>query len=171
MQQNKNLPQTVVDTMSRKRLQNEEKQIKEKFKNGQMPDNIELSPVIEEGTKNLFKWNLVIKGRPGTLWEGGVYRFLIDYNGSIFNPPIVTAENKEFKHIHLYEDQKICLGMITEGIWNMETPLFMIAIEIEDLIHREPNTTSPANYVLCEKFMKSPQEYEKYIKEIARNCV
>jgi len=160
----------VAETLSRKRLQNEQKQIKEKFENDQMPKNIKISPVIEDNTKNLFKWILTIEGRRETLWEGGIYKFLIDYGKSIFTAPTVTALNPEFKHIHLYEDQKICLGMVTEGIYNMETPLYMIAIEIEDLIHRDPNTTSPANHKLCEIYAKNREEYEKTIQNIAKNC-
>jgi len=165
-----NFPPAIAETLSLKRLQNEQKQIKEKVESGQMPINIKISPFIEDNTKNLFKWILIIEGRPGTLWEGGIYKFLIDYGKSIFTAPTVTALNEEFKHIHLYEDRKICLGMVTEGIYNMETPLYMIAIEIEDLIHREPNTTSPANHRLCETYAKNREEYEKTIKSIARNC-
>jgi len=169
MEQNSKSSNPMI-ALSLIRLQNEEKKIKEKIANRQFPANIKITPVIENNSKNLFKWNLEIKGRGGTLWEGGTYRFLIEYQDSILKPPIVTVLNKEFRHIHLYEDKKVCLGIIAEGLWNAETPLYMIATEIEDLIHREPNLTSPADYKLGDIYYKTPEEYDKIIKEVAKSC-
>ncbi len=153
----------AIRELSLKRLINEDKQLKKKILSGTWPPNIKIKPVIENGTKNLFKWEIIVDGRPDTLWENATYTFLVDFNENYFAGPIVRAPD-DMEHIHIYPDKIVCLGLINKDTWSVETDLYLIPIEIEDLIHREPNLYSPANSKLAELYKENREEYNNYIR-------
>jgi ubiquitin-protein ligase len=119
---------------------------------------------------DLTGWDLTITGREGTIWEGSVIRFSIVFpDGNFFAGPIVKCLDN-IKHIHIYEkDNIVCLGLTNKETWVADTEIYLIPIEIEDLIHREPNLNSPANTPLSLLYQKDIEKYNEFIREQIKN--
>jgi len=162
-------------TLSTKRLQEEEKQVKTAFDKGALKKDEILSfkPVMKNGAKDLYEWELVIKGKPGTMWEGGIYRIMLNVPFYFperppkvkFMPP---PGKDRFNHVHVYGDGRLCLDLIDAKVFRADVSFIAIAEAIYNIIHAPPNISSPANLTLNDLYQNDKPKYESIILEQAK---
>jgi len=162
-------------SLSTKRLQEEEKQVKTAFDKGALKKDEILSfkPIMKNGAKDLYEWELVIKGKPGTLWEGGIYKILL--NVPFYfpeRPPKVKflppPGKDRFNHVHVYGDGRLCLDLIDAKVFRADVSFIAIAEAIYNIIHAPPNISSPANLTLNDSYQNDKAKYESVILEQAK---
>ncbi|KNE63389.1 hypothetical protein AMAG_08522 [Allomyces macrogynus ATCC 38327] len=101
-----------------------------------------------DGTLNLMKWEATIPGKTGTPWEG-----VVRFTPALFHP-------------NVYPDGKICLSIIGYA-WKPAITVKEILLGVQELLDT-PNLASPANGPAYQLKRKSPVQYEKRIREIAK---
>ena len=61
---------------------------------------------------SLFRWNAVIFGPEGTIWDGGIFKLYLEFSEDYPNkPPKVKFITKIF-HPNVYNDGSICLDIL-----------------------------------------------------------
>jgi len=164
----------IASSLSTKRLIQEEKQVQEAYDKGTLKKDevISFKPVMKNGLKDLYEWELLVKGKPGSLWEGGVYKIML-YVPWYFpeRPPkvkFIPAPSKDrFQHVHVYGDGKLCLDLIDAKVFRADINFVQIAEAIYNIVYRDPNINSPANLTLNEIYQKDKVQYEAIVKEQA----
>ncbi len=87
-----------------------------------------------------------------------------------FLPPKVFFP-KGFKHVHVYENGEICLGMLnfrTGKGWIKSFGVIEVVKAVEELIHAEPRVESPANREMAELYELQRERYEEIIRRQAK---
>lgn len=87
-----------------------------------------------------------------------------------FIPPRVLFQ-KNFKHVHVYDDGEICLGMLnfrTGKGWVKSYGVVEVVKAVEELIHGEPRIESPANSNMAKLYEGNREEYENIVRRQAK---
>ena len=138
------------------RINNEKKLIQHALNIGVLDKNEVEIKFIDQ-----FEWRVGIRGRKGTIWEGGLYcssmKFPKDYPDS---PPLVVFDS-DFQHIHINPRGEISLDFIR---CKATDPTSKLIAELIRLIHEKPSIESPANVELNQIYMNDQEEYEKKIR-------
>ncbi|PAA50273.1 hypothetical protein BOX15_Mlig011027g1 [Macrostomum lignano] len=105
---------------------------------------------------NIYDWNVVIFGPPGTLYEGGYLKADLKFpNDYPYSPPSMKFVTKMW-HPNIYEDGKVCIsilhppgedpvsGELPSERWNPTQNVRTVLLSVISLLN-EPNTSSPAN--------------------------
>ncbi|KAJ3364478.1 E2 SUMO-conjugating protein ubc9 [Allomyces arbusculus] len=119
-----------------------------------------------DGTLNLMRWEAAIPGKAGTPWEGGEYKLQLEFPRSYPQDPPVVRFTPALFHPNVYPDGKICLSIIGYA-WKPAITLKEILLGVQELLDT-PNLESPANGPAYQLKRKSPAQYEKRIREIAK---
>lgn len=146
------------------RINNEKKSIQNAFKIGTLDkDEIQLLFKLEE-------WRLGIRGRQGTIWEGGLYcatiSFPEDYPES---PPRVRFDN-DFEHIYIYSSGDICLDLVNkQGTYKSTVTMINLISELSRFFfcEEEPNPRCANNLYLYGLWLKDKEAYKANIKSNA----
>lgn len=145
------------------RINNEKKSIQNAFKIGTLDkDEIQLLFKLEE-------WHLGIRGRQGTIWEGGLYcatiSFPEDYPES---PPRVRFDN-DFEHIYIYSSGDICLDLVNkQGTYKSTVTMINLISELSRFFcEEEPNSRCVNNLYLYGLWLKDKEAYKTNIKSNA----
>ena len=120
---------------------------------------------LSNGEANLYKWDCLIPGKVGSLWEGGFYKLVLEFPSTypidppkaIFTPPI--------PHVNVFPSGKVCLSILTDG-WKPSLNLRQILLGIQNLLDT-PNPESPAHEIHYKTFCNNRHIYDNEIKKCA----
>ena len=60
----------------------------------------------------MTKWEAIIFGPQDTIWEGGVFRLLIEFTAQYPKEPPQVRFLTQIFHPNIYKDGKICLDIL-----------------------------------------------------------
>ena len=116
---------------------------------------------------NLLIWEAVIFGADETIWEGGCFNLILEFNEEYpVKPPDVRFCTYIF-HPNVYIDGKICLDILN----NQWSPIFDVHIVLESIqsLLDDPNPNSPANAEAARLYVENKKEYKKRVLECVEN--
>jgi len=153
--------------MALKRLQKEYKQYLEDVNNLYS---------IEVDDRNFYKWNILIFGPLETIFEGGIFKCIIEFPKTYPNAPPVFKFKTIFPHPNIYPDGNICISILHPGQdefnyermserWTPSHSVNSIIMSIISLL-TTPNFESAANIDASLLWQKSYEEYKKQIYKI-----
>ena len=156
--------------MSLKRLQNEYKNI---LKDPYYFYNIEINP------NNFLHWNIILIGPPDSIFEGGLFKCELIFPTTYPTKPPVFKFISKFPHPNIYNDGKICISILNEGIdefnyeklserWKPTLSVNTILISILSLL-TTPNFESPANVDASILWQQDFENYKKIIYKFVSN--
>ncbi len=67
-----------------------------------------------DGSANMMKWESGIPGKPGTDWEGGVYKVTMEYTEEYPSKPPKCKFVPPLFHPNVYPSGTICLSILNE---------------------------------------------------------
>ena len=130
-------------------------------------DNMGITATPDEDS--LFKWNALIFGPEETIWEGGIFKLILEFSEEYPNkPPKVKFMSKMF-HPNIYNDGSICLDIL-QNMWSPVYDIASILTSIQSLLC-DPNTKSPANNTAAEMYSKNYKEYVQRVKEVVEKSL
>ncbi len=116
---------------------------------------------------NLLIWEAVIFGPEDTIWDGGCFKLLLEFNEEYpTKPPDVRFCTSIF-HPNVYNDGKICLDILNNQ-WSSIFDVRSILESIQSLLGN-PNPSSPANAEAARLFIENKKEYNKRVMECVEN--
>jgi len=94
-----------------------------------------------------MKWNCIIYGREGTIWEGGEFQGTLEFpaNYPLKSPVYIwkgLGKNK-FYHMNVYSSGNTCIDILSSA-YNPATTILEILIGLENLLY-DPNPKSPTD--------------------------
>ena len=118
-------------------------------------------------SNNLFVWEAIILGPLDTIWEGGTFKLILEFNEEYPNkPPVVGFKTKMF-HPNIYADGSICLDILTNQ-WSPIYDVYTILVSIQTLLS-DPNPNSPANSEAAKLYVENKIEYNNRVWECVFN--
>eukprot|EP00826_Nyctotherus_ovalis_P041648 TRINITY_DN4232_c0_g1_i18.p1 TRINITY_DN4232_c0_g1~~TRINITY_DN4232_c0_g1_i18.p1 ORF type:complete len:179 (+),score=50.38 TRINITY_DN4232_c0_g1_i18:113-649(+) len=156
--------ETTALSISKERLLQERKQWRRDH-----PHGFYAKPVTsEDGTVNLYKWEAGIPGKEKTLWEGGVYKLVIEFSEDYPNKPPKCKFSPVLFHPNIYPSGTVCLSILSEDEgWKPSLSLKEILLGIQYLLDH-PNTSSPAQAEPYRMYMDNKSAYEDKVRLQAR---
>jgi ubiquitin-conjugating enzyme E2 I len=128
---------------------------------------------------NYFVWDVELQGRPGTSWQGGVYKGVLTFGKNYpTEKPVFTfskvfdANKKEvrFRHMNVSNGGSVCVDILRDDkVYNSTKSVVSILMAVEALLY-DPNPGSPYDGELAKLFKANKPEYEKLILEFAKIC-
>jgi len=96
-----------------------------------------------------MKWNCIIYGREGTIWEGGEFQGTLEFpdNYPTVNPIYRWKGMGDYKfyHLNVYDDGETCIDILnSEYAYTPATTILEILIGLENLLY-DPNPNSPTD--------------------------
>lgn len=119
---------------------------------------------------NKLRWFGVVLGAPDTIFEGGIFRFGIDFPENYpFNPPTVYFIDK-LPHPNIYQDGRVCISTLHFGVdatnyeqaserWSPQHNVQSVLISIISMLST-PNFESPANVEISKMWKNEPDKYK-----------
>merc|ERR1711934_201514 len=102
---------------------------------------------------DIYKWDAIIPGRPGTPWEGGVFKLRLVYPQNYpFKPPTVQFETPLY-HPNWNEDGEVCIDILKKD-WSPAFMIDRILSELESLM-AEPQPEHSLRPEIGEEFTKN----------------
>lgn len=150
---------------------------------------LELKQQIEEPTyyysisineTNFYHWNILLLGPGDTIFEGGVFKCIIEFPKEYPNRPPKFKFIDNLFHPNIYPDGNVCISILHEGEdiygyehiserWNPSHSVDSILMSIISMLS-SPNFESPANVDASKLWQENFNEYKKIIyKLIASN--
>eukprot|EP01083_Nonionella_stella_P058609 153473_1 len=115
------------------------------------------------GATDLMKWECGIPGKPGTDWEGGLYKITMTFSDEYPNKPPKCQFTPVLFHPNVYPSGTVCLSILSEEKdWKPAITVKQILLGVQDLLGN-PNNLDPAQ--------KEPYELFKFDKEAYRKRV
>mmetsp|Transcript_19159 Transcript_19159/g.26816 ORF Transcript_19159/g.26816 Transcript_19159/m.26816 type:complete len:166 (+) Transcript_19159:76-573(+) len=139
------------------------------------PDGIVAGPISED---NLFEWEALIMGPPGTDYEGGVFTAILKFPQDYPLSPPKMIFKSEMWHPNVYPNGEVCISILHPPVedpthyeninerWSPVQSIEKILISVMSMI-AEPNDESPAN-VEAAKMWRTDR---KTFSEKAKHCV
>lgn len=124
---------------------------------------------LKNGDIDLYNWECIIPGKPGTSWEGGYLHLTLAFPELFPSQAPVAMFTPVIPHINVFASGRVCLSILTDG-WKPSITLRQILIGIQNLLD-SPNPKSPAHEANYNLYMADRSAYEKAIREFCRkNC-
>jgi len=154
-----------MSTQATARLQ---KELKELMKNPVEGFKVELADEV-----NLFEWVVYIQGPPGTEYEGGIFKALMNFPEEYPNAPPKMKFISDMWHPNVYPDGGVCISILhvpdplnpqerEEETWRPIQTVESILVSVCSMIS-DPNFSSPANVDASVELRKKPQDYKKRV--------
>jgi len=129
------------------------------------PDFVARPAKSFNGEPNLFQWDCLIPGKPGSLWQGGYYKLVLEFPANYPVMPPIAKFTPPIPHLNVFPSGRVCLSILTSG-WKPSLNLRQILLGIQNLLD-SPNPESPAHEIHYTNFMKNRALYDHNIKECA----
>lgn len=129
------------------------------------PHNFYAKPTSnQDGSLNLFRWECGVPGKPGSPWEGGVFKLFIDFSDEYpSKPPRCKFETVLF-HPNIYPSGTVCLSILNEDEdWRPSITVKQILLGIQDLLDN-PNAASPAQAEPFQLFTRDKAMYNAKVR-------
>lgn len=157
-----------MSTQASARLQ---KELKELNKNPVEGFKVELSD------ESLFEWTVHIQGPPGTDYENGIYKCVMNFPDDYPNSPPKMKFISEMWHPNVYPDGGVCISILhvpdptnpqerEEETWRPIQTVESILVSVCSMLS-DPNFSSPANVDASVELRKKPEEYKKRVRKLA----
>jgi len=115
-----------------------------------------------------MKWETGIPGKPGTDWEGGVYKVTLEFSEEYPSKPPKCRFMPPLFHPNVYPSGTICLSILNEEEgWRPAITIKQMLLGIQDLLD-DPNPNSPAQSEAYNLFTRNKPEYKRRVKAEAR---
>ena len=111
-----------------------------KMQEDESSDTIQAAPADD----SLYKWEAVIFGPDDTIWEGGIFKLILEFSEDYPNKPPKVKFLTAMFHPNIYKDGGICLDILNT-MWSPVYDVSSILRSIQSLLC-DPNPNSPANY-------------------------
>jgi len=120
-----------------------------------------------DGTLNLLNWECGIPGKPGTSWEGGLFKLRMVFKDDYPSTPPKCKFEPPLFHPNIYPSGTVCLSLLDEEKdWRPAITIKQILLGIQELLN-EPNPKDPAQAEAYAIYMQDKVEYDKRIREQA----
>lgn len=146
---------------------------------------IELTKSPPEGVSvglkddNLFQWEVLMVGPPGTMFEGGFFKAELKFPADFPNKPPEMRFISEMWHPNIYPDGKVCISILHDpGVdvfnaqesaderWRPILGVEQVLVSVMSMLS-EPNNDSPANIDAAKMLRENPKDFRKRV----RRCV
>ena len=133
----------------------------------------------EDGSRNLFKWECGIPGTAGGLWEGGLYRIIIEFPEEYPQaPPKVKCDPRYpmLWHMNVWSNGQFCMNIINpndgtwHGKWQPTVSIREILMAVQSLLD-SPNPASPSvghGQTVWKVWKSDRAEWERRTREEAK---
>lgn len=136
---------------------------------------------ININPNNFYIWNIIMIGPPETLFDGALISCSLSFTKEYPNKPPIFKFNDKIFHPNIYNDGKICISILHEGIdeygyehiserWNPSHNVDSILMSILSLLDK-PNFESPANIDASIMWQNNIKEYKKIIYKYVKNTL
>jgi len=157
-----------MSTQATARLQ---KELKELMKNPVEGFKVELADEA-----SLFEWIVYISGPPGTEYEGGIFKALMNFPEEYPNAPPKMKFISDMWHPNVYPDGGVCISILhtpdpmnpqerEEETWRPIQTVESILVSVCSMI-ADANFSSPANVDASVELRKKPQDYKKRVLKL-----
>ncbi|VEU20542.1 DEKNAAC101400 [Brettanomyces naardenensis] len=121
-----------------------------------------------DGSLDLHNWKAGIPGKPQTKWENATYPVTIAFPEEYPAKPPKIRFPPGFYHPNVYPSGTICLSILNEDQdWRPAISLKQLMLGIQELLDT-PNPGSPAQEPAWRAFEKDKVEYEKKVRQQAK---
>ena len=129
-------------------------------------------------TQDFFKWEGVIFGPCDSPYEGGTFKFIIEFPSEYpIKPPTFKFISKMY-HPNIYIDGKPCISILNQGEdvygyesknerWSAISGVSTILLSIINML-AEPNLESPANVDAAKLYRENPKEFNRMVYQTVK---
>ncbi|MES1908628.1 MAG: SUMO-conjugating enzyme UBC9-B [Cercozoa sp. M6MM] len=122
----------------------------------------------EDGTTDLFHWRCGIPGKPGSPWEGGMYKLRMIFPPTYPNKPPKCQFTPVIFHPNVYTSGTVCLSILSEDKdWKPSITIPQVLRGIYELL-AEPNPADPAQREPYELYESDRTAYNRRVQQEAR---
>eukprot|EP00935_MAST-01C_sp_MAST-1C-sp1_P001780 g1780.t1 len=119
-----------------------------------------------DGSNNLMKWDCGIPGKEGTMWEGGIFKLVLQFTEDYPSKPPAVVFTPPLFHPNVYSNGRVCLDIINEGQgWVPAVTVKQVLVGVQDLLDT-PNTNDPANGPANTMFKTNRSQYNAKIQAL-----
>jgi len=128
---------------------------------------------------DLFNWDIMIMGPPGTPYEGGMFKAKMKFPQDFPNMPPELRFTSEFWHPNVHEDGKVCISILhppgddqygyetAEERWRPIHSVESVLISVISMIS-SPNDESPANVDAAKQWRDDKDGFTKKVGRLVR---
>jgi len=121
-----------------------------------------------DGSFNMYRWQCGIPGKPGTIWEGGIFPLICEFSEEYPSRPPKCKFPAGFFHPNIYPSGTVCLSILSEEEdWKPSITLKQILLGVQELLDT-PNPNSPAQAEAYTLFVSNKHEYERKVRAQAQ---
>ena len=137
------------------------------------PEGISVGPKDD----NLFLWEVLMVGPPGTLYEGGFFKATLKFPDDFPNSPPEMRFSSEMWHPNVYPDGKVCISILhppgtdrynlqesADERWRPILGVEQVLISVLSLLN-EPNGDSPANIDASKMMREDKKEFRRRVRK------
>ncbi|KAF2864224.1 ubiquitin-conjugating enzyme [Piedraia hortae CBS 480.64] len=121
------------------------------------------------GALDLKRWDCVIPGREGSIWEGGAFKLEMTFPEEYPTKPPKCKFVPPLFHPNVYPSGTVCLSILNEDeSWRPAISMKQILVGIQMLLD-EVNPDSPAQADAYNLYRKDRAAYERKIKSLVKD--
>lgn len=117
-----------------------------------------------DGSQDIMHWDVVIPGKPNTIWEGGAYKMEMIFSDEYPSKPPKCKFEPVLFHPNIYPSGTVCLSILAEDKgWKPSITIKQLLIGIQDLLDN-PNPDDPAQKEPYLAFKNNRSEYNQKVR-------
>eukprot|EP00455_Lapot_gusevi_P002273 TRINITY_DN10887_c0_g1_i3.p1 TRINITY_DN10887_c0_g1~~TRINITY_DN10887_c0_g1_i3.p1 ORF type:complete len:205 (+),score=46.78 TRINITY_DN10887_c0_g1_i3:93-617(+) len=134
---------------------------------------------------DIYQWQVIIEGPPGTLFEGGLFPAILKFPREYPNKPpemkfVTPPGAPSFWHPNVYPDGKVCISILHEAkedVFNQQEQMSekwrpilgveSILVSVVSMLS-DPNFDSPANIDASVQYRNDFEGYKRTIRRLVR---